>query len=119
MDELHGADVLTSLAKIYQQLYIAPGNDNADKYADVVKKGHDIEDGDLSHFIMDTRDSLVYEETQAGMVCVITLYNRADFVTFLRIMANRCTMAGMIMDSGSCSSVLRMAGTPEDALRIT
>lgn len=95
MDELHGADVLTSLAKIYQQLYIAPGNDNADKYADVVKKGHDIEDGDLSHFIMDTRDSLVYEDTPAGMVCVITLYNRADFVTFLRIMANRCTMAGI------------------------
>lgn len=93
MDEKRGTDVLTSLAGIYQQLYIPPGADSAEKYDDVVKKGHEIPDGDLSHFIMDERDTLAYEDTPAGMVCVVTLYNRRDFVTFLQIMANRCYCA--------------------------
>ena len=92
MDELYGADVITSLAKIYQQLYIVPGNDGIERYEDVVKKGQEIPNGDLPHFVTDQRDSLVYEDTPAGKVCVITLYNRQDFVTFLRIMANRCSV---------------------------
>lgn len=90
MKELHGVDVLLSLAEVYQQLYIPPGEDCKEQYDNVVKKGHRIPNGNLCHFAMDERDSLVYEDTPAGKVCVITLYNRRDFVTFLQIMANRC-----------------------------
>lgn len=91
MEEKRGTNVLTSLAEIYQQLYIPPGDDSVEKYEDVVKKGHEIPDGDLSHFVMDERDTLAYEDTPVGKVCVITLYNRQDFVTFIRIMGNRCS----------------------------
>lgn len=93
MDEIRGSEVLTFLAGIYQQLYIPPGENNTEKYDNVVKSGHEIPDGDLSHFITDEKDRLAYEDTPEGEVIVITLYNRQDFVTFLRIMANRCTLA--------------------------
>lgn len=108
MDEIHGADVLTSLAKIYQQLYIAPGDGSTEKYDDAVKRGNEIPEGDLSHFITDERDRLAYENTPAGRVCVITLYNRQDFVTFLRIMANRCTLAD-IPDTQGASIISGLA----------
>ncbi|MBO4267423.1 MAG: hypothetical protein J5910_09590 [Lachnospiraceae bacterium] len=92
MEELHGTEVLTRLAKVYQQLYIAPGRDKTSEYDDVVKRGHEISEGSLSHFTTSEKDSLVYEDTPAGKVCVITLYHRQDFVTFLQIMAGRCEL---------------------------
>lgn len=84
--------VIEKLARIYQQLYIEPGEGAREKYDRIVKFGEEITDGSLSHFKTDQRDSLSYEETPAGKVCVITLYDRDDFVTFLRIMADRCAM---------------------------
>ncbi len=82
--------VVKRLAETYQQLYIAPGEDAGEKYAEVVKKGTKIKDGSLEHFLTDERDSLEYEDTPAGKACIITLFNRADFITFLQIMGNRC-----------------------------
>ncbi len=87
---MNGSSVIEELAKIYQQLYIVPGEKAGEMYSDVVRRGREITDGSLSHFVTDERDSLEYEDTPAGKVCVVTLYNRTDFVTFLRIMANRC-----------------------------
>ena len=101
MDGMLGKDVLKALAETYQQLYIPPGGEGSEtgepsearkRYDDVVKKGKKVLNRSLSHFVTDEQDSLVYKDTPAGKVCVITLHNRADFVTFLRIMANRCAM---------------------------
>ena len=90
MQELKGPPALEHLAGIYQQLYIAPGPEGPEKYADVVMRGQEIRDGNLSHFSRDERDRLEYEDTPEGKVPIITLHKRADFITFMRIMANRC-----------------------------
>ncbi|MBQ6575891.1 MAG: hypothetical protein IJL90_07290 [Lachnospiraceae bacterium] len=88
--ELHGRAVIEKLADTYRQLYIMPQPDGKSKYLDIVEKGHEPETRDLSHFITIDDDSLMYEDTPAGTVTVITLGRREDFITFLRIMANRC-----------------------------
>ena len=82
--------VIERLADIYRQLFVVPGAGAKEKYLDIVERGHEPETRDLSHFITSEDDSLVYEETPAGTVAIITLGRRDDFVTFLRIMANRC-----------------------------
>lgn len=92
-ENIYGRDVVKTLAKTYQQLYVAPGEEGEKKYADIVKCGRDAESRDLSHFRMNDADSLVYEDTPAGSIRVVTLHEREDFVTFLRIMGNRCAMA--------------------------
>ncbi len=90
LQEKSGKAVIESLAEIYQQLYIPPEDGAEEKYADVVKRGHDPENKDLSHFITNKGDRLEYADTPEGKVLVVTLQERQDFVTFLRIMANRC-----------------------------
>ena len=82
--------VIEKLADIYRQLFVAPGPGAKEKYLDIVQRGHEPETRDLSHFITSDEDSMTLEETPAGSVSVITLGRREDFVTFLRIMANRC-----------------------------
>lgn len=93
MRDMNKETVIEKLAGIYQQLYIEPGEGAREKYDRIVKFGEEITNGSLSHFKTDERDSLTYEDTPAGKVCVITIYDRDDFVTFLRIMADRCAMA--------------------------
>ena len=88
--ELQNRTVIEILADTYRQLFVAPGPGAKENYLDIVEKGHEPEVRDLSHFITSDEDSLVYEETPAGEVAIITLGRREDFVTFLRIMANRC-----------------------------
>ncbi len=88
--ELHGRAVIETLADTYRQLYVSPAPDGKEKYLDIVQRGSEPTARDLSHFITSAEDSLTYEETPAGAVTVITLTKREDFVTFLRIMANRC-----------------------------
>lgn len=91
--KLYGKAAIETLAATYQQLYIAPGKGADEQYADIVKKGYEPENRDLSHFSTNEKDCLEYENTPVGMVLCITLHERSDFVTFLRIMANRCSMA--------------------------
>lgn len=88
--EFHGRAVIETLADTYRQLFVSPGPGGKEKYLDIVERGNEPEARDLSHFITSDEDSMTTEETPAGVVTVITLSKREDFVTFLRIMANRC-----------------------------
>lgn len=87
---LSGKEVYTALAEVYQQLYLKPAEEGREEYADIVRCGEDAEVKDLSHFTMNERDKLEYLNTPAGEVCCVTIYEREDFETFLRIMANKC-----------------------------
>lgn len=95
MKTLRGKDVLISLAQTYRQLYIAPAQGAKEKYLDIVLRGQDPKEKDLSHFFMSKNDMLTCEETPAGTVSVITLGRRDDFITFLRIMGNQCEMVSI------------------------
>lgn len=86
--ECQGKAVIPELARLYKQLYLRPGE--MMQYQEVVQKGKDPVKKDLSHFIGDERDSVLLAETAAGEVAVITLNQRADFETFLQIMAKGC-----------------------------
>ena len=89
--EIKGKEVISHLADIYQQLYVKPDENGKEIYSDIVRKGNDAPKRDLSHFITSEADTLIFEKTPAGEVCVITLFERKDFVTFLQIMGNKCT----------------------------
>ena len=97
--------VIERLADTYRQLYVAPAPDATEKYLDIVEKGHEPQTRDLSHFITSSRDSITIEQTPAGDVTVITLGNREDFVTFLRIMANRCRIVDIPATQGSSTLI--------------
>ncbi len=88
--DTRGKSVIKSLAEVYQQLYLCPGDEGREKYPDIVRMGMDAEQKDLSHFMMSEKDRLDLVETPEGKVTMVTLSERRDFVTFLRIMANRC-----------------------------
>jgi len=85
-----GKEVLPYLAEIYQQLYLVPGPEAEQEYPKIVLEGQDAGTKDLSHFRMNAEDSLELEETPAGSVQVVTLYERQDFERFIQIMANKC-----------------------------
>ncbi len=93
--EILGKKVIEELAQVYKQLFVAPGEGESEKYKEIVLGGQEPEKRDLSHFITTEKDRLEYAETPAGKVLCITLYERKDFVTFLRIMGNRCEMANI------------------------
>ena len=88
---VRGPEVLSFLAQIYPQLYLAPGGESGEAYKKVVLYGETAPRHDLSHFTGDGRDSCVIERTPVGEVRVVTLHQRRDFETFLQIMAFRCT----------------------------
>ena len=85
-----GAEVLPGLAETYGQLYLTPDEAGRAAYRDVVLCGLDAPQKSLGHFLGDGRDSCLPEETPAGEVLVVTLHERQDFETFLRVMAYRC-----------------------------
>ncbi len=91
MKEITGRDVVAGLAETYYQLYVRPGAEGSEQqYKNIVTRGEKPEQRSLSHFILDERDRLTVEETPAGEICVITLYNRKDYETFIKIMAGKC-----------------------------
>lgn len=87
---IRGTAVLPYLARIYQQLYLQPGEEGEQWYPRIVQRGQDAPVLDLSHFRMNERDRIDEENTPAGIVQVITLHERADFEVFLQIMAHKC-----------------------------
>ncbi|MCR5789631.1 MAG: hypothetical protein K6G83_07055 [Lachnospiraceae bacterium] len=87
---LSGRQVIEHLAEIYQQLYLCPGEEGQAQYGDIVKAGEDAEIKSLSHFTMNEKDTLACLDTPAGSVLCVTLQERKDFETFLRIMGHRC-----------------------------
>ncbi len=97
-------NVIEELAKSYAQLYIVPGDDVDDIYANVVRKGQKPDTNDLSHFYTNDNDNLQILDTPAGNVLCVTLGDRRDFVTFIRIMANRCKMVD-VPDTQGASAI--------------
>lgn len=79
-----------TLAESYPQLYLAPGEQGAALYPDVVLKGKPVPAKDLSHFHTSPADSDQILETPAGAVRAITLGDRHDFECFLQIIVKRC-----------------------------
>ena len=98
---VRGTDVLPYLAMLYPQLYLAPGEAGAQQYKPVVTKGAVPETQTLAHFRGNAADLCAAEETPAGAVRVVTLHERADFETFLQIMANRCVPYGVPRTQGA------------------
>lgn len=91
--EIIGKKVVEELAGTYKQLFVAPCEGGREKYNKIVLAGGEPEKKDLSHFITSDKDRLEYADTPAGKVLCITLYEREDFVTAIRIMGNRCELA--------------------------
>ncbi len=87
-----GAQVIEQLAELYPQLYLAPGEEGQELYPKVVLQGEPVPVKDLSHFHRSPTDNCRMVETPAGEVRVVTLGDREDYVTFLRIIAHRCKM---------------------------
>lgn len=101
MTEQYGKNVLPTLAERYQQLYLTPGDEGAERYRGVVRRGETVENGDLAHFRMNDADSLLWEKTPAGAVQIVTLHERADFELFLQIMAHRCVKTAIPATQGA------------------
>ena len=91
--ETVGKRVVEELAEIYKQLFVAPCEGGREKYSEIVLSGGEPEKRDLSHFVTSDKDRLEYADTPAGKVLCITLYERKDFVTCIRIMGHRCELA--------------------------
>ena len=87
---LQGRDVIPALAEIYSQLYLTPGEQSREEYDRIVKTGYRPTGRSLAHIPGSEEDSLLPEQTPAGVVAVITLARREDFECFLQIMAHRC-----------------------------
>lgn len=83
MDKMN---IIEQLAEIYPQLYLDPDKADIEEYKACVRKGERPAECGLSHFVMDARDSAEDVDTPAGTAQVITLHNRHDFETFVRIM---------------------------------
>ncbi len=83
-------NVFKELARSYNQLYIPPSDDTEEMYSNVVKRGMEPELKNLSHFKTSHLDKLECLDTPAGKVLCVTIGERADFVTFLQIIANKC-----------------------------
>ncbi len=82
--------VLEILAERYPQLYLQPGENMEDAYRESALKGQVPEHASLALFQGSEKDSLTTEQTPAGPVDVLYLYQREDFENALRLLAYRC-----------------------------
>lgn len=99
--DVRGPEVLKRLAEVYGQLYLKPGEAGERLYPEIVLKGKPVPQKDLSHFHGADGDMCTFEDTPAGAVRVVTLADRGDFETFLRIMAHRCKAAAIPRTQGA------------------
>ena len=95
------AGPVAALAAIYPQLYLPPGEEGALAYGPIVRRGRAAPSCSLAHFRGSALDSLALEDTPAGPVQILTLGDRRDFETFLRIMAYRCALAEIPATQGA------------------
>lgn len=100
-ETVRGKAVLPYLSELYPQLFLVPGDEGAQEYKNVVTKGQTPTHQTLEHFRTSENDVCSCEQTPAGAVRVVTLHERADFETFLRIMANRCTLCEIPRTQGA------------------
>ena len=96
-----GREVIRELARCFPQLYLAPGEEGAREYPEVVLRGKTPENKELSHFRTSEDDETRVMETPAGEVRVVTLGCRADFECFLQIMGNRCVPEEIPLTQGA------------------
>lgn len=96
-----GNRVMEELAMWYPQIYLVPGEEGKRLYPKVVLEGEPVPVKDLSHFKGSPSDDCHMVETPAGEVRVVTLGERDDFVTLLRIMAYRCEPTGIPCTQGA------------------
>lgn len=89
------------LAERFQQLYLVPGGDCAAQYREIVRKGNDAAVKNLSHFKKHPLDSYTVENTPAGELGTVCIRERADFETFLQIMAKKCEAAAIPATQGA------------------
>jgi len=82
--------MIAALAKEFPQLYLAPGEEGARQYPEVVRRGRLPERRELAHFHGSPADDCRTVDTPAGAVRAVTLGDRRDFETFLQIMGRRC-----------------------------
>ena len=102
VEDTNRKKVISNIAETYKQLYINPDDPEAkDKYNCIVRMGEDPGSITLDHFIGSYMDTDEYMDTPAGRVRIITLYERSDFVTFLKIMAHRCEPAKIPSTQGA------------------
>ena len=99
--EFFGRKTIPGLAAIFEQIYIPPGPEGEKLYESVAVKGDSPPSRDLSHFIGSEKDSAVFLDTPAGKVRVVTLAERADFVTMLRILGEKCAAAPVPKTQGA------------------
>lgn len=83
--------ILEKLTKRYPQLYLVPGDNMLEEYRKVVLEGKIPEKLSLELFHGTSLDDIFTEETPAGTVEIVYLYDRQDFDNFLRIMCYRCS----------------------------
>lgn len=94
--------IMETLAERYPSLYVDPFSEGAEEAAETaVMTGMPPARKDLSHFLGSGRDWLRTEETPAGPVEILYLYERADFETFLRIISHRCRPAEILPSVGA------------------
>ena len=96
-----GEEVIGKLAEIFEQLYLAPGEEGEQEYKKVVLEGEHPSTRSLDHFHTSPNDLCQFISTPAGEIRVITLYEREDFETFLRIIANKCKMVEIPRTQGA------------------
>ena len=101
ISEAVGKEVLPYLAELYQQLYLPPTEEGNPAYKPVVLAGEEAEKKDLSHFVMDDRDSCVLMDTPAGQVRAVTLHQRKDFETALNCIGSRCRITPVPATQGA------------------
>ena len=86
---MRGQEVITTLAKRFPQLYVAPAKDAFEAYKLAAGRGVAPKDQSLSHFTTTDEDELRVVDTPAGPVEVVYLANRQDFETFLQIIGHK------------------------------
>ena len=98
---LRGAAVIAGLAEVFEQLYLAPGEAGEQAYRKVVLEGEHPAVRTRAHFRTSPDDLCRFVETPAGEIRVITLAERADFETFLQIIAHRCKKVSIPATQGA------------------
>ncbi len=86
---VRGGEALKTLAEIYQQLYLVPGEQGESMYRAVVARGEEPPEKSLAHFRTTPEDICEYLRTPAGEVRTITLCDRKDFETCVQLMAHK------------------------------
>ena len=99
--EFFGRETIPGLAEIFEQIYIPPGPEGEKLYESVAVEGGSPPSRDLSHFIGSEKDSSVFMDTPAGKVRVVTLAERADFVTMLQTLGEKCAAVPVPQTQGA------------------